>query len=64
MPAAKAAKKLVLSFEQDKETKGTRRFAEQAPDGERPTIGSIYVVKSALAELGDPTTVTVTVEAA
>ena len=64
MMATAKPKHIVLSFEQDKETKGTRRFAEDAPDGERPTIGSIYITKTALAELGDPTAVTVTVEAA
>jgi len=64
--AAKAKTALYLSFTKDKETKGTHRFAEDAPAGTRPTIGTIYVTKEALSEMGalDAENINVTIEAA
>jgi len=51
-----------LTFKKDKETKGTWRFAEVLTEGqERGVVGSIYVLKSSLAELGDPETITVVI---
>jgi hypothetical protein len=61
MPAPKS---ITLTFALDKETKGTRRFREHAQDGECPVVGSIYLLKPTLAELGDPKRVEVTITAA
>jgi hypothetical protein len=52
--------KLELTFTQDKETKGTFRYAE---DGDEPIIGSVYIRKPAAEKLGNPTAIKVTVEA-
>lgn len=54
----------VIEFEFEKDTKNARRFAE-VTEGEfaEPLIGSLYVKKSALADLNGgslPETVTVT----
>lgn len=54
---------VTVTMEFDRETKRTRRYAEQSDD---PVIGTLYVPKSTLAEaLGDPEprTITVTVAA-
>ena len=38
-----------LTFNFERETKGTKRFQE---DAEEPSIGTLYVRKAALAKLG------------
>lgn len=48
-------KKLNLTFNQSKETKGTHRFDQPLVGGKRPEVGSIYVTKDALQAAGiDP----------
>ena len=63
--AATAAPSLVVEFTYEKETPGTIRFKEVEPeDGSRPTIGTLYITKKALAGLkGNFKRLTVTVEA-
>jgi hypothetical protein len=57
-----ATEPLTLSFTKERETKGTWRYAEDVQDAsQRPTIGTIYVLKTVLAELGDPDKLTVTI---
>lgn len=41
-----------IKFEQERETKNTIRFQELAPDVESQKIGTLYVKKSVLKELG------------
>lgn len=47
-----------ITFDFEKETKGTKRFKER--DTEH--IGTLYVRKPALAELGDPDVLVVTLK--
>jgi hypothetical protein len=55
---------IVLDFVTERETKGTFRFAEDGvPDGERPVVGTLYVNKAALASIGNPETLVVTIQA-
>lgn len=49
---------VVLVFEYDKETKGTRRFSHMEGG---PVNGSLYVKKDYLEVLGNPTVLTATV---
>lgn len=55
---------VTLTFDREKVTPGTVRFKERTVPGQLPVIGQIYVKKTALASLGDPTTLTVTLEGA
>jgi hypothetical protein len=50
------------SFELEKETKNTIRYAEKPEAGKPPVIGTIYIQKWALPE-PTPQIITVTVEA-
>lgn len=50
-----------VQFEQEKETKNTIRFNEVEGDGP-PVIGTLYVQKYILRRLGNPDTLTVTIE--
>jgi hypothetical protein len=50
-----------LTLVKEKETPGTIRFKEEG-DEDRPLI--IYLTKDRVAELGDPETITVTIEKA
>ena len=54
---------LTLHFEPERETKGTWRFAEQHADTDEPMVGTLYIRKSALAKLGNPDRLKVTVTA-
>ena len=49
------------SFELEKETKNTIRYAEKPEAGKPPVIGTIYIQKWALPE-PTPQSITVTVE--
>lgn len=57
--------KIVITGTLDRETKGTVRYAENAPDGTRPTIGTIYILKEKIEKVNGawPASITVTVEA-
>lgn len=64
MPKAKTTKTndpITLTFELDRETKGTFRFAEVGDD---PTVGTLYIRKSALngKTITADTVVTVSIE--
>jgi hypothetical protein len=50
------------SFELEKETKNTSRYAEKPEAGKPPAIGTIYIQKWALPE-PTPQRITLTVEA-
>lgn len=64
MPVAKKKQStLVVEFTKAKETKGTFVYAENEDNGE-VKIGSLYVKKAAAAELGNPESLTVTIEVA
>jgi len=52
---------LTLTFEKEKETKNTVRFQERERDDGPPIIGTLYVQKYALKQLGNPETLTVTI---
>ena len=53
-----------MRFEEERETKGTIRFAEVVGDLEEPVVGTLYVRKGALSQLGweRGQTLTVTIE--
>ena len=55
--------KLQATFLLEKETKNTRKFEELPEPGQAPMIGTLYVQKHILQRLGDPTGLTVTIEA-
>lgn len=42
-----------LIFKKEKETKGTWRYKEDAEDG-KAVVGTLYIRKVSLAELGSP----------
>ena len=52
-----------VRFDFEKETKNTRKFEELPEPGQAPMIGTLYVQKHILQRLGDPTGLTVTIEA-
>jgi hypothetical protein len=47
-----------LEFEKDRETKNTIKYAE-VTKRERPVVGSLYILKSELGDLGDKLKVTI-----
>ena len=59
--------KVEVIFDQDRETKGTFRFKEDANDNERPVMGSVYLRKDIYELLGvgdtDNNSIKITVEA-
>jgi hypothetical protein len=54
---------LKVAFAKERETKNTVRFEEEPREGSEPAIGTLYVQKQALLELGSPTRLNVTIEA-
>ncbi len=54
---------LTLTFTREKDTKNTVRYREVVPDGDPGVVGSIYVQKFALKELGQPEQLTVVIRA-
>lgn len=53
-------RKITRSFDKERETKGTWRYAET--EGERPiAVATIYLRKEILASLDYPETITVTI---
>lgn len=63
MGSAVAAKSVSASFDTEKATKNTVRFAEQVPDEEVALIGTLYVPNTTLDALGNPKNIRVTIEA-
>ena len=53
---------ITLEFTKEKDTKNAVRFAE-VTDLDRGIVGSIYVLKSSLESLGNPTNIVVTITA-
>ncbi len=51
-----------LKFVKEKDTKNTIRFAEQERDDGPPVVGTLYIQKYALKQLGNPETLTVTIQ--
>ena len=62
MATATKTKPLTLDFTVERGTKRTMRFQE-VTDNDHPVVGTLYVQKDALAELGNPETLTVTIAA-
>jgi len=58
----KAVVKRELYFDQDRETKGTYRYQEEANPGERPIMGSIWIRKDVADDMGLNGEVKVTIE--
>lgn len=50
-----------FTAKKDRETKGTFRYAEQG-DPESMAVRTIYIRKSAIAKLDNPSEITVTIE--
>lgn len=62
--AAKPVTDLIVEFEFDRDTKNTRRYAEvENGNGNGVVIGTLYLRKEAVATLGDPESLTVTIAA-
>ena len=61
MVTKKAPASLALSFEFERATKNTYRFAETADEDGNTVVGTLYVQKSALDGVADGTTITVTI---
>lgn len=55
-----AAKSITISFNREKTTPGTVRYAEDV-QGEEKLIGVLYVQKNTAARLGNPEKLTVTI---
>ena len=55
-----ADKKFTIKFNKEKETKGTFVYTEE---GDTPKVGTLYLKKPAAAELGNPESITVTIQA-
>lgn len=55
--------KLVINLVTEKETVRTVRFEELVPPDSEPVTNYIYVQKKALAKLGNPGVITITIEA-
>ena len=66
MATAVASKSVVIDrMNLERDTKNTQRFAEvEDPDTGAVRLGTIYVPKELLAELGNPDAIRVTIEAA
>lgn len=61
--AAKKSKSLEVEFEFFKDTSGTKRYKEVEEDKDKQVVGSIYIKKPAAEKLGNPESLTVTIEA-
>jgi hypothetical protein len=55
---------ITLTFKVSKITPGTHQFKEPQNTGLRPAVGTIYITNAALAVLGMPDEVVVTIKAA
>lgn len=56
---------LTVHFAKEKETKNAVRFQEVVAEGrERGVVGSIYVLKTDLEQLGNPAKLVVSIDAA
>lgn len=55
--------RFVVSFEHEKETKNTHKYAESPEPGQPPRIGALYIQKWALGAGDPPRQLTVTVDA-
>jgi hypothetical protein len=55
---------VTVTLIQDKETENTIRFQEPKSPSKPALIGTLYVPKTTIADLGNPSSITVTVAAA
>ena len=55
---------LVVTLTHKKDTKNKAVYAEADTTNAEPALGSLYITKGAAAALGNPVTLTVTLEAA
>lgn len=62
-PKAEAPKSITAEFAVDKDTKNTKRYTEVVQEGDLAQIGTVYVPKYTLKDLGNPDKITVTVTA-
>lgn len=54
---------LTLKFTRERETKNTVRFTEEVSDNDAtPVVGTLYVAKRALAKIGTPNHLIVTID--
>lgn len=60
--ATKQNTKVTVSFKREKDTPNTVRYAEVVEDGAEKLIGVLYVQKPTATKLGNPETLTVTLE--
>jgi hypothetical protein len=56
------SERIELVFERERETKNTVRYQEIVADGAEPSIGTLYVRKTAIASLGTAESLRVTIE--
>ena len=54
---------ITLTFAKSKETKNCLQYAEETT-ADRPTVGTIYLLKSAAAQLGNPEKIKVSIDKA
>ena len=54
---------ITIEFIEDRETKNAIRFQEELGDRDRGVIGTLYVLKSELEKLGNPSKLVVTITA-
>jgi len=52
---------LTANLTREKETKNTIKFAENERDDGPPVVGTLYVQKYALKQLGNPETIKITI---
>jgi len=52
--------KMIITFDKERDTKNTVRFHER--NDQAPVIGTLYVQKWALSQLGNPQTIQLTIE--
>ena len=55
------ADSLTIEFTKEKDTPGTIRYKEVGEAGVRPTIGSLYIIKSEVEKIGSPNRLIVTI---
>jgi hypothetical protein len=55
---------LEYTFTLERETKGTFRYAQDEDGEERPAVGTLYLTRSAAAELDNPQRLQVTIRRA
>jgi hypothetical protein len=52
---------VTATFVHEKETKNTVKFSEQPDPGTPPSVGTLYVQKHVIHQLGNPSKLTITI---